>query len=136
MGADRIARTARSALALLDAVRRQTGRALPLAWTPGVRETAAIEVYPAATLRAWGVTPGRYKAEREARETLVDALVSRGLVAFAEEQARAGATATDHGLDAVLCILAGCDFLQGRCDPPPDDDEVRREGWIWVREPG
>jgi hypothetical protein len=50
VGADRIARTAAAALKLLDRLRRETGRPIPLAWTPDEDPTwRAIEVYPVAT---------------------------------------------------------------------------------------
>jgi hypothetical protein len=32
----------------------------------------------------------------------------------------------------VVCVLAGSDFLHGRALPPPNLDEAKREGWIWV----
>lgn len=51
VGADRIARTAHSALRLLSELRARIKELIPLAWTPQVgRGISAIEVYPAATL--------------------------------------------------------------------------------------
>lgn len=50
VGADRIARTAHAALALLQLIRELTGLEIPLAWTADFDGCAAIEVYPAATL--------------------------------------------------------------------------------------
>ena len=62
VGADRIARTAHATLDLLDEVRRKTGHAIPLAWYPTQKEgPSAIEVYPAATLSAYGLPHSRYK---------------------------------------------------------------------------
>jgi predicted RNase H-like nuclease len=53
VGADRIARTAHAALALLQELRHLTGLSIPLAWEPDfAADMAAIEVYPAGTLRA------------------------------------------------------------------------------------
>ena len=41
-------------------------------------------------------------------------------------------------LDAVVCILAGLDFLlRDVMIPSKDDIEfARKEGWIWVADPG
>lgn len=53
VGADRIARTARSALDILEQIRQLTGLPIDLAWQPDfAARVAAIEVYPAGTLRA------------------------------------------------------------------------------------
>ena len=35
-------------------------------------------------------------------------------------------------LDAAVCVLAGRDFIRGHALSPPDLDEAKREGWIWV----
>ncbi len=62
VGADRIARTAVAALRMLAAIRQRTGQSIPLSWDPAkMSSTAAIEVYPAATLRAHGFPSGGYK---------------------------------------------------------------------------
>lgn len=135
VGADRIARTAHSALGLLEALRVGTGHQIPLAWSAVFAGPAAVEVYPAATLRSLGVDGGRYKSEESAREVLVDGLVESGVVSFDGVAVRQAALDTDHGLDAALCVLAGRDFLLGLCDQPADIDLAEREGWIWVRRP-
>ena len=62
VGANLIARTAHSALGLLGSLRERTGLLIPLAWEPGeIRQTCAIEVYPAATLAALGIKATGYK---------------------------------------------------------------------------
>jgi len=33
-------------------------------------------------------------------------------------------------LDAVVCILAACDFLAGAAAPPLDRSVAEKEGWI------
>jgi len=38
-------------------------------------------------------------------------------------------------LDAVVCVLAGRDFLCGNARPPEHMDLALKEGWIWVRDP-
>jgi len=131
VGAARIARTARAALLLLDELRKTTGLDIPLAWTPGEdAEVAAIEVYPAVTLKvhleASGVTPsGDPRAD-------IIALAGRILTGH---DGRDLASATADALDAALCAIAGTDFLAGTALPPNDPDLARREGWIWVRRP-
>jgi hypothetical protein len=39
----------------------------------------------------------------------------------------------DDVLDAVLCVLAGADFLSGQAYAPGDMPLARKEGWIWVK---
>ena len=40
-------------------------------------------------------------------------------------------------LDAIVCVLAGQDFLTNKAQPPAAEslDVARKEGWIWVRGP-
>jgi len=63
-----LARTAHEALCLLEELRYETGRPIELAWShelaPGIH---AIEVYPAATLIAHGMTAHGYKGARGPR---------------------------------------------------------------------
>lgn len=125
VGADRIARTAHAALTLLDAVRTRTGLPIPLAWTPGeVTGVQAIEVYPAATRRA-------HCADR-----------TRGALAGFETRLRFVAPAVEPAADetdqrdALLCAVAGADFLRGAVMWPTDAAAARREGWIWAAAPG
>lgn len=148
VGADRIARTARAALGLLDALAARRGAAIPLAWAPAAWRDAdrsawpaAIEVYPAATARAHHVAergygePGGAARQRVARHlrSVLDVVDGLDLEALAPD-----------AFDAVLCVVAGVDALSGAALPPgddvsPDDRETldratfEREGWIWVR---
>lgn len=39
-------------------------------------------------------------------------------------------------LDALACVVAGVDFLEGAVVSPGEPYVARREGWIWFREPG
>ena len=77
VGSNLIARTAHFALNLLQSVRERTGKPIPMAWHPsfGV-ECAVIEVYPAATLEARGLSSLGYKRNQELprREELAEAL--------------------------------------------------------------
>ena len=130
VGAGWIARTARATLGLLDEVRQATGLPIPLAWSPDPERAAAIEVYPAATLIAHGHALLGYKVPGSpARAAVVqdwpDAVVvpsSLDLVAL-----------NTDAFDAILCVLAGADFLARAARGPDDVALARREGWIWVR---
>ena len=134
VGADRIARTAHAALAFLSELRERLGTSVPLAWTPtGVEGPAVIEVYPAATLKAYRIRDTGYKKvnQRDERREIVEGLKRQGMTipdCLASEL---------HGnantLDAAVCILAAEDFIAGRAAAPEDEDLARREGWIWVR---
>ncbi len=134
VGADRIARTAFSALSLIRELRGATGLPLRLAWHAG--ERGVLEVYPAATLKviAQGAKLPPYKKPEhlEARRAITTLLAPH--VRFTDEQ-RQRAIGCDHLLDAMLCTLAGADFARGLALPPPADlrAEAQREGWIWVR---
>jgi predicted RNase H-like nuclease len=134
VGADRIARTAFSALCMIQELREMLGKNLRLAWAcdaPGV-----IEVYPAATLKALAggrrVPPYKKPEQVEAR---------RDILALLEPQVRLSSTSveraanSDHLLDAVVCTLAALDFRTGRALEPPVAirEQAQREGWIWVR---
>jgi hypothetical protein len=136
VGAGWIARTAVAALGLLDAIRVRTGRPIPLLWDAAERHaTAAVEVYPAATLRAHGVSAKGYKKDRGgAGRVAIRGLLERtmdvpGDVDLAERSADA--------IDATLCVVAGIDVASGRARAPSPEQLVaaRREGWIWVAEP-
>ncbi|MET0385526.1 MAG: DUF429 domain-containing protein [Polyangiales bacterium] len=135
VGADRVARTARAALALLDAVRAQVSAPLPLTFTQG-ETPGVIEVYPAATLITRGVSGVGYKAStvagRKARRELLGRLGKEIDLA-----AHRDVMIDDANLfDAMVCVLAGADFARGLCVPPPDPARARKEGFIWFRSSG
>ena len=134
VGADRIARAALAALGLLEGLREATGLPIDLAWqSPLDAGIHAIEVYPGATLAAYGIDARGYKTRdgRVARLALLDFLGKHlGLPPTAPSW-RAMTTA----LDAALCVLAGLDFLRGRAVTPDDLHTAVKEGWIWVRRP-
>lgn len=131
VGADRIARTAHAALTLLQALREASGEPIPLAWGPELPgRVAAIEVYPAATLRARAVPVSAYRRPdaMTARRRLLAALTPPLVI----ETPIAPIAASADVLDAVLCVLAGADFLNGDAVGPEDATLARREGWIWA----
>jgi hypothetical protein len=132
VGAERIAHTALAALRLLAELGDRTGEIPPLAWDPrSLRRVSAIEVYPAATLRMCGLPHAGYKEDVKAalrREILA------GLGRLVTLPGDLSAAVGDADvLDAMVCCLAGGDFLSGRAMPPEDLDLARKEGWIWVR---
>jgi hypothetical protein len=134
VGADRIARTAHWALQLLDDVGSRRGTSIPLAWNPAdVTDLAAVEVYPAATMKARGITARAYKkpAQRSERENLLGELRSHLTVPSDVSTFLRCADA----IDAAACVLAGADFLNGHCLEPPELTLAKQEGWIWVINP-
>ena len=134
VGADRIARTARAALELLQDVRNATGEAIPLAWKPGTSAgIRAIEVYPAATLAAYDIAAPGYK-RKEGRAA------RRALLALLGNHLRLPENTSlmldnDDALDAGICMLSALDFVRGQAMQPEDRQSALKEGWIWVREP-
>lgn len=135
VGADKIARTAVSALTLLSKIRQRTGWSIPLAWEPSYSDrVAAIEVYPAATLVARRLPDRNYKEKGKiaARQTIITGLERMMQL----PQDRTAMEVSADALDAAICVLAGFDFLRGDACKPEDAELARREGWIWVRPSG
>ena len=91
---------------------------------------SAIEVYPAATLLSHGIRakgykkPGQVAERREIVAALALNLVLEVDLATLENNADA--------LDAVVCLLAAKDFLDGSAHPPEDAECAAVEGWIWA----
>jgi len=134
VGADRIARTAVAALALVAGLRNRLDRPLPIVECPGSASAGGlIEVYPAATLRQHGLPYRRYKGSS------ADARTVRCRIAEALDQwidlapDSTQLEESDHILDAAICVLSAIDFLAGRCAPPPHEGNWQKEGWIWFR---
>lgn len=132
VGADRVARTARAALELLQRIARAAGREIPLAWVPG-DSWGAIEVHPAATLISRGIAATGYKvassAGRRARSTIVERLAPELSTSIRSELL----TENDDLLDALVCAVAAADFARGDAIGPDDRARAAREGWIWFR---
>ncbi len=134
VGADRIARTAHAALGLLADLGANLGQSLPLAWDPrDLAPRSALEVYPAATLAVHGLPDRGYKSsdQRPLRKAILAGLRTR----MDLDLDVAPLLAQADVLDAVVCLRAAADFLEGACWPPEHLDLARREGWIWVRDP-
>jgi predicted RNase H-like nuclease len=134
IGADRIARTAHAALALLQRLREITGQAIPLAWNPAIRDgLSVIEVYPAATLTVHGIQASSYKRKNQEEER--KEIVGRLGKYLALPSDTSLVVSNADVLDAVVCILAAADFLLGKAIQPTDRRLAEKEGWIWVRNP-
>lgn len=131
VGADKIAHTAWAALRLLGELRGSTGHDLPLAWSAAAPSLpAVIEVYPAATLMSHRLPSTSYKAPGSAARTAIQEFINRRLTTTGDVNAL---SVGEHALDAVLCVVAGLDFLAGTCYEPEEKSVARREGWIWVK---
>lgn len=132
VGADRIARTAHAALKHLHDLGRRIGGEIPLVWNADFSSAvAAVEVYPAATLKIVGCRSNGYKKPEHTgeRNEIVAALAND--IEFAADTALM--IGDDDVLDAAVCLLAGCYFLRNQCYPPVDMELAKKEGWIWVK---
>ena len=124
---DRIGLTAIRAATILEH--------LAAAGAPVDRSGAGVvaEVYPAASLKRWGLPHRQYKREgnRRARQDLVAALRRRVPWLDLGEHA-ALCEDSDDALDAVVAALTARAAALGRCAPPPEQEvaRARREGWI------
>lgn len=144
VGADRIARTAYAALDLLDRLRLETKQDIPLAWKlPLDSRTYAIEVYPAATLRMHGLPDKGYKGKGDEhlaeRDSILRGMGKESIELPQSRRQRQLLKGYDHALDAVVCVLAGVDFLQRKAIRPEDVGVplslAQKESWIWVKKP-
>ena len=134
VGANLIARTAHVALKLMAAISQQLQQPIPLAWEPELTaKVSAIEVYPAATLTVYGLRNSGYKGKNgpQIRQTMIPSLAQHLIL----PQHTRLMIEKDHALDAAICVLAGGDFLRGVALAPSEGGVVKKEGWIWVRQP-
>ena len=143
IGADRIARVARSALELLGRVGDTEGgpSAPPLLWDPGhLHQLGAIEVYPRLTLRHLTGSAQKqelhYKGSKQVRNrrSIVERLrktVDLDQADLPSKTTETGATDYDHDcIDAVLCALEGLQFLLGESVGP---DHKTATPWLEKR---
>ena len=136
IGADRIARVARSALELLGRLEIPGDRqaAVPLLWDPrDLKRLGAIEVYPRLTLRhAQGSRRAElhYKGKKHAksRRKIVDKILPAQLTLdndYLGPASKGERLDYDHDLiDAVLCVLAGLHFLLAKSVGPDHPEAV------------
>lgn len=132
VGAARIARTAHATLRLIDTLRNRSGQPIPLVWHPDhIEGVQIIEVYPAATLKAHNlISKGYKKSDQVPTRGKIYRQLTQGWESAVEEEV---AVRTGHVFDAVVCVKAALDFLEGTCYSPPDSHLAQKEGWIWVR---
>jgi predicted nuclease with RNAse H fold len=129
---DRIGRAAMRVAGLLASIEQQTGQRVDRAGNGKV-----VEVYPAAALRRWGFTPGRYKSELTLRRDLVDAFTKRtgAWLQFPAEH-RKWCEKSDDAFDAVIASLnaRAATVDQGVLQPSTaaQIEAADVEGWIAV----
>ncbi len=131
VGANLIARTAKAALDLLHELRRETGEIIPLAWEMRVPERlSAIEVYPAATRLSLYPDVASRADKRDDRRQMIQTLAKTTDVSQVSQQAEE----SEHVFDALLCVVAAFEFINGRCVEPKNHEMAlaKKEGWIWV----
>lgn len=135
VGADRIARTAHHALGMLESLRNTLNQPIQIAWDHNLKSGIwAIEVYPAATAKAHGILMIGIKDKQKSVETIAQLLpVLATKLQLPKDQSFL--SASEHNFDALLCVLAGVDFLTGAAMPPDQTqkEDALKEGWIWVK---
>lgn len=132
VGADRIARTAHSALKIIRGLSLLTGKPIELAWdNVNLKDISAIEVYPAATLGCYGIQSTGYKEKNQQsiRKEIIAALSEQIIIPNNVDILEQNADA----LDSAVCLLAAKDFIEGNVYYPEDMSLAMKEGWIWVR---
>ncbi len=135
VAADRIARTTHAALALLAEIRERSDKRIPLAWWPA-SDSGAIEVFPTATLLARGLHRTGYKSDSaQGRKSRAEILKRLGKEMQIDVTHDLMIEDSDQ-LDALLCVLAGADFVRGLCVEPEDLKLAKKEGFIWFRSNG
>jgi hypothetical protein len=130
VGADRTARTAHGALEMLGNLGKAMRKPVPLAWSPNLSGISVIEVYPAATLTARNISARAYKKPLQVAERQKILQAMQDELDF--DAACVGVKQSADVLDAVICLLAAKDFLQGNVVAPTDLARAEREGWIWA----
>ena len=132
VGADRIARTAYAALAIINDLRYMTNSEISLAWDKNFNEkVSVIEVYPAATLISYGIPSSGYKEKNQhnARREIINEVVH-----YVQKSCDLSKAEQDANiLDSIICILAAKDFLTGKVHYPESLEVAKKEGWIWIK---
>lgn len=119
LGPNLIARTALSALSLIEDIAQHLGTKISLAWSlDDLGYVAAVEVYPAATVLAH-----RPESQLHAEDKLD--LIRQQL----DSDQPKGIGDTLDIIDACLCVVAAADFLRGDA-APPDNAGLGPEGGL------
>lgn len=92
---------------------------------------AVAEVYPGATLRAWGMDTRGYRVDADARRVLLSGLLASASGLDVGEHAELMISSAD-AFDAVVAAFGARAAAIGRFAPPPPEiaAQARREGWI------
>ncbi|WP_344866676.1 DUF429 domain-containing protein [Planomonospora alba] len=125
VSADRIGHTAMRCAALLAELAR---RGLPVDRGGG---GAVVEVYPAASLRCWGLPHEGYKKDLGALGRLADGL--RAAAPWLDLGPYDGCCrSSDHAMDAVVAALTARAAARGLVTAPTPEQtrRARSEGWI------
>lgn len=141
VGADRIARTAHKALIILDELRKNTRKDIPLIWEPeALTEMGVIEVYPVATLMSLKIEFSGYKnnnislSERRAiRRRILESMHNNSPKLDMSDSLIEKLLSNDNQFDSAICTLAGAHFARSECISPTNLETSAKEGWIWVR---
>jgi len=132
VGADRIARTAHSALSIIEEIRKHTNRDVTMIWDPtNIQDVNLIEVYPAATLDCYNIVSTGYKESNKSdlRKVIIESLSNHIIIETDKNLILHNADA----LDSVICLLAAKDFIMGNVLYPENIELAKKEGWIWVK---
>ena len=111
-------------------------RAMALLHRHGVTDRSGdgrfFEVYPAGSLKAWGMPHRGYKGPGKPERAQRTAALRRLRAALPWLEMPAACAATDHALDALLAALTARCCATGRSElPAPAERPVAvREGWI------
>jgi predicted nuclease with RNAse H fold len=121
IGASWISRSAVAALGMLDAIQEGCKQRIPIAWgIEDIAPFAAIEVYPAATRLAYGATDKSGSLDRLERYIEISPQIPVSELSI-------------DAIDAMVCVLAASDFVEGRAERPQDMELAKKEGWIWSK---
>lgn len=131
VGADKIARTAHKALAILNELRVKTKNPIELAWnSKQLNDISVIEVYPAATLKQHGYKFNGYKGNKE-KNLLNRKEILKSIKNDIEISNELNIEQDDNTLDSVVCLIAAKDFIESNVFPVENLVEAKKEGWIW-----
>jgi hypothetical protein len=134
VGADRIARTAHAALKLLGELAEIIAQAIPLAWETDF-SSAWLQSRFTPQQPSWGsgIRCSQYKKPEHVH-------VRRDMISKLSEHIDISIDSSvlvhdANVLDAVICGLAGADFLRGDALHPFNPTLAKNEGWIWAKMP-
>ncbi|MBI2682359.1 MAG: DUF429 domain-containing protein [Acidobacteriales bacterium] len=132
---DKIKKTPLSVAA--DKIGRATGRAAWLLRSLGIHDRSGkeccVEVYPAASLKRWGLQSHGYKGKNKAKlGELVSELCGKMPNGLKMGKHLQRIRESDNVFDALVASLTTRAFCLGLVEPIPDNDArtAEREGWI------